>query len=191
MSKPPLGERFAIEEQLKDMKPIRPIPNEAKFATEEDIIRIAELGNNAGVKPEDVKRKYGAGVLNFSSWSFGIRETDAELIEADPLYNDGEGEEWGENIDAQAYYDLSTATKVTIGSGTSGARIEFSRPKYSDDPFTARFLHGEKGPSTKYASMFHALGSQALHDGRMKSRYDNPLYDRRMLDDIIDEYEDR
>ena len=173
------------------MNPTDPKMYGAKTATEEDIIRVAELGNNAGVKPEDVKRKYGAGVLNFSSWSFGIRETDAELIDADPPYNDGEGEEWGENLDAQVYYDLSTATKVTIGSGTSGARIEFSRPKYSDEPFTARFLRGEKGPSTMYASIFHALGSQALHDGRMKSRYDNPLFDRRMLDDIIAEYEDR
>ena len=187
MSKPPLGERVAIEEQLKDMNPTDPKMYGAKFATEEDIIRVAELGNNAGVKPEDVKRKYGAGVLNFSSWSFGIRETDAELIDAEPLRD----EDYSENLGAQEYYDLSTATKVTIGSGTSGARIEFSRPRYSDEPFTARFLRGEKGPSTMYASIFHALGSQALHDGRMKSRYDNPLFDRRMLDDIIAEYEDR
>mgnify|MGYP000950546926 CR=1 FL=1 len=163
MAKPSLSERLDISEQLEGMGDDRLL----KPVDDGDIIRTAEIISNSHHMQEIIRgmhSEFGKNVLWIADYSFGIREIDSKAVKVGEIVDSDSDDE---DVCALTGYHIDTVNSVTLGSATSGAKIDFKRSPMIDGNFGARFIEGTK-PSHMYRRIFMALGSEALYDSDFK-----------------------
>lgn len=149
MGKPQFSEGFVIQEGLADYAG-QPKDPSKKFIDSNAVKRVTALVCNSLPWAEvDAPTQ-----LWIAPSSIGIRDTDAqqvvELIQGP------------EDIYSYVGYDIDSATRVTVGSASSGATIVMIRNGYNDD-WTAEF-EDPRGESKMYRGIFSHLGYSSLMD---------------------------